>query len=163
MSDASPLLPRLGLALALVIVLVVTLSVGRGGGGGDGGSGDAPPAAAEAPSSGGVVPGEDEFCAGYLTLADAQGRYAAQPVTAADALRAAAGDLVALGVPDSMSRLVRTGYYVEISGVYSSLGEELDRSAVPEALADDGPGGSTSTSGSVGAFGGWLAQYCPAR
>ncbi|WP_436699108.1 hypothetical protein [Nocardioides sp. BYT-33-1] len=160
MSDGSALLPRLGLALALVVVLVVTLTFGRGGGHGDGGD-DPPPAEEASPAAGGAVPGEDEFCAGYLTLADAQGQYAAQPGTAADALRAAAGDLVALGVPDSMSPLARTGYYVEISGVYGSLGDELDRSAVPGALVDDGSGASTS--GSVGAFGDWLAQYCPAR
>jgi len=149
-------LPRVGLGVVLLVVLVVVLFAR-----GDGGDQDpAPPEGVSTPT-GPAAPGEDDFCTGYLALADAQAQYAAQPGTAAEALRRAADDLVALGVPASMSPLVRTGYYAEISGIYGSLGDDLDRSVVPGALDDDGSGGSTS--GSVGAFGGWLAQYCPAR
>ncbi|MDQ6524817.1 hypothetical protein RB608_14460 [Nocardioides sp. LHD-245] len=170
MSEQAPVrgLSRWALAMVLVAVLVLLLVLGRRDGGDDGAGATAGVAEglseglSEGPPAAAPVPSDDAFCAGYRRLAAAQGQHLAQPgETGAQELAAAAADLVATGVPASMSPLVRTGYRIEISGVYDSLGDTLPGDAVPGALEDDGR--ATSVSGVVGAFGDWLAQYCPAR
>lgn len=155
---------RWALAGVLVAVLALLLVLGRPGGPDDSPRGAEGAGEADMPSPSAPVrtPSDDEFCSRYLVLAAGQGQYAAQPdETTTRLLRDAAEDLVAVGVPASMSPLARTGFRVEISGIYDSLGEELPAAAVPGALEDGGDG--SSLSGVVGAFGDWLAQYCPAR
>ncbi|WP_408897794.1 hypothetical protein ACJ5H2_01485 [Nocardioides sp. R1-1] len=157
---------RWALAAVLGVVLVLLLVLGRPGGPGEPGApaADLPasPGSSETGSEAGPVPSEEQFCSRYLVLAAGQGQYAAQPdETSARLLRDAAEELVSVGVPASMSPLARTGYRVEISGIYDSLGEDLPAAAVPGALGDEADG--SSLSGVVGAFGDWLAQYCPAR
>jgi len=120
-----------------------------------------PPASDVSPDATSVpTPSEEAFCLAYGELAAAQGQYVALPDEGGARLLLSKADaLVATGVPDSMSMLARTGYFVEISGIYTSLGQALDRSAVPGALEDDGSG--TSVTGSGGAFGSWLNDFCP--
>lgn len=153
---------RFGFGLVLLVVLGVILFVRPGT--------DAPrePGAGPPPPANGVLPSatpatppsEEAFCQGYRMLASAQGQYAAQPdERGAELLREAADDLLATGVPDSMQVPARTGYFVEISGIYATLGEALDRRAVPGAAEDDG---GSSVSGSAGEFGAWLNRLCPA-
>lgn len=153
---------RFGFGLVLLAVLGVILFLRPGA--------DAPddPAAEPSPPANGVLPSatpatppsEEAFCQRYRMLASAQGQYAAQPdERGAELLREAADDLLATGVPDSMQVPARTGYFVEISGIYATLGEALDRRAVPGAAEDDG---GSSVSGSAGEFGAWLNRLCPA-
>lgn len=153
---------RIGLGVLLVAVLGVVLLLRPG----SGGAGRQPPESAASPTgvlptaTPATAPSEEAFCQGYRRLAAAQGQYAAQPDgPGAELLRGAADDLLAIGVPDSMQVPARTGYFVEISGIYASLGTALDRRAVPGAGEADG---GTSVSGVVGEFGVWLNRLCPA-
>lgn len=153
---------RLGLAALMVLVLALIL-LGRRDDSGDGGDPGAAPGAT-APSEAflpslapGASPSEEGFCASYRMLAAAQGQYAAQPdATGADLLRRSADTLLATGVPESMGRSARAGYLVEITGIYGSLGLELDPRAVP------GAGDGTKVTGAAAEFSGWLVQFCPA-
>ncbi len=151
---------KIGLAGVLVAVLALMLFLRPG----DGDPADEPADAGASPA--GVVPSatpdaapsEEAFCEGYRRLAAAQGQYAAVPdATGAEILRGAADDLLATGVPDSMPVLARGGWFIEISGIYGSLGEELAPEAVPGA-AD----GDQQVAGASGAFASWLADLCPA-
>lgn len=153
---------RIGLGVLLVAVLGVVLFLRPGSGATD----SPPPEAAASPTgvlptaTPATAPSEEAFCQGYRQLAAAQGQYAAQPDgPGAELLRGAADDLLAIGVPDSMQVPARTGYFVEISGIYASLGTALDRRSVPGAADADG---GTSVSGAVGEFGAWLNRFCPA-
>lgn len=154
---------RVGFGLVLLAVLGVLLFLRPGAGGPD------VPAAGPSPSGAGLLPSvtpatpptEEAFCESYRMLAASQGQYLAQPdERGATLLRTAAENLLATGVPDSMQVPARTGYFVEISGVYATLGERLDRRAVPGAAQDDG--GSSSLSGAPGEFDAWLHRLCPA-
>lgn len=144
--------------LIAVVALVLFQGLGRDSQPDDGVGGSGSPSASEASSP--PTSTDEGFCDRYRDLADAQAQYLASGGSAEDTLRDAAHALVEGGVPESMSTVQRTGYYAEIAGVYESIGDELDRSAVPGALEDDGSG--TSLSGAAGEFGSWLAQYCPA-
>lgn len=107
-----------------------------------------------------VAPSEEAFCDAYGALAAVQGQYLAQPDEAgAQLLRDTLDGLLATGIPESMGVLPRTGLFIDLSGVYESLGETLDRRAVPGAAEDAGDG--TSLSGASGAFGEWLVDLCP--
>jgi hypothetical protein len=110
-----------------------------------------------------VPPSEEAFCHAYGDLAATQGSYVAQPDQAgADLLRAALDDILAVGIPESMGALARTGYFVDLSGLYADLGEVLDPRAVPGAAPDDPAlSGGTSLTGAPGAFGDWLVDLCP--
>ncbi|PVG81896.1 hypothetical protein DDE18_14375 [Nocardioides gansuensis] len=101
-------------------------------------------------------PGERAFCAGFVSLADAQARYADDPAAQGAALEEAADRMVGLGVPESMPPAAGGGYYTLLNGIYSSLGKALDPAAVPGAL----PGEQLPDSGA--AFSAYLAQACPA-
>lgn len=120
-----------------------------------------PPVAEPAPTATpATAPSEESFCAAYGSLAAVQGQYLAQPdEVGAQLLRETLDGLLATGVPESMGVLARTGLFIDLSGVYESLGETLDPRAVPGAAEDAGDG--TSTSGASGAFGEWLVELCP--
>lgn len=158
--------PRLGLGLVLVGVLVATLFLlpRRDE---PAATGPPPPSgpAGVVPTATGAAPSEEAFCAGFRTVAAVQGQYLAQPdETGAALLRDALDDLLATGVPDSMDTLARTGYLIEMTGLYGTLGEELDPSAVPGAATADGSGAADSSlAGAPGAFGQWLTELCPGR
>lgn len=108
-----------------------------------------------------IAASEEAFCARFRMVADLQGQYAAQPDgTGAGLLRDEVDDILTIGVPDSMGGAARTGYFLDLSGIYESLGEELDPRAVPGAAAD--VTGGDSLSGPAGAFGSWLSEFCPA-
>ncbi|GAA4815015.1 hypothetical protein ACFQ0K_06815 [Nocardioides caeni] len=155
---------RLDLLVLLLAVLGAVLFLAPGGDRAEPApapDSEAGPADAPATPSG-PAPSEEAFCSAYRDLAAAQGQYVAQmDERGAELLRETADELVALGVPDSMSVLARTGFRLELSGIYGSIGLALDPTAVPGALTEDGDG--TSLSGSAGEFGAWLSELCPAR
>lgn len=102
-----------------------------------------------------ATPSEEEFCAGFRKLAATQSAYAAAPdQRAVELLRQAADDLIALGVPKTMSLPARGGYHTVVGGIYDSIGLSLERSAVG-ALEETDPNEDP-------AFSSYLAQFCPA-
>lgn len=152
---------RVGFGLVLLAVLGVLLFLRPGTGGQDAPTGPEASESAVLPTAPAAPPSEEAFCEGYRMLAASQGQYAAQPDEhGAALLRDAADNLLATGVPDSMQAPARTGYLVEISGIYASIGEKLDPRAVPGAAAQDD--GGSSLSGAAGEFGAWLNRLCPA-
>ena len=148
---------RVGFAVLLLCVLGVVVLVRPGdddrvrrADAGSSPSGVMPSATPSTP------PSEEAFCAEYRLLAAAQGQYVAQPdARGAEILREAADRLLATGVPETMGLPARAGYFVELSGVYGSIGATLAPEAVPGS--GDGP-----VAGASGEFSGWLAAFCPA-
>lgn len=117
--------------------------------------GASPPASA--PTTSAPIPptSEEAFCAAFRRLAATQGEYAAMPdERAGELLREAVDDLVAGGVPATMTLPARGGYHTVVEGIYASLGLSLERSAVG---APDEP-----VAGEDAAFASYLAQFCPA-
>lgn len=101
------------------------------------------------------TPSEEKFCAGFRRLAASQSEYAAAPdQRGVELLRAAADDLVDLGVPATMSLPARGGYHTVVAGIYDSIGLSLERAAVG---APDEPVANEDA-----AFSSFLAEYCPA-
>lgn len=163
MSGARRALPeptaRIGLGLLLLAVLAALLLWRpEGGDGADPGGEPSPSVTGLLPTATpATAPSEEAFCGKYRMLAAAQGQYVAQPdERGAEVLREAADDLLATGVPDSMRPGARSAYFVEISGIYATLGENLDRQAVPGAESSADPSSSTNE------FSAWLAELCPA-
>lgn len=141
---------RVVAAIAAVAVLVLVFVLRPGDDAEDA------PAPDEGPSTSAAVVTDEEFCVGWKELAVAQGGFAADPDGGADALRVAADDLLALGVPEQMSPLARAGYLRVMDGVYESLGLRLDPARV------EGAGGGEPLEGADAAFAGYLAESCPA-
>lgn len=150
-----------GLVVAIVLVLFV---LGPGGEQAPPGAGEDPVGAADPSVS--SVPDEaqptepprqatdEEFCAGFVRLANSQGTFVSEGETRPGPLQEAADDLVAIGVPQSMSLPARTGYHAVISGVYETIGLELPPEAVGAA--------ATAVDGADAAFTAYLDQECPA-
>jgi hypothetical protein len=102
------------------------------------------------------APSESTFCDQYRLMAGAQSQYVVHPdARAAELLREAAESLLATGIPDSMSILAQGGFFIELSGVYGSIGLALDPQSMPGAAeASRADGAST-------AFASYLARSCP--
>lgn len=144
------------LAGLLLLVLALVLLARTGGDGTT--SGDRDPPSEPPPStafSEPVVASEEEFCGQFRRLAAAQGEYAAAPdERASELLRDAADQMVATGIPATMTLPARSGYFTVLDGVYRSLGLSLDPAAVG---ALDEPVDAADA-----AFSSYLTQYCPA-
>ncbi|GAA5124524.1 hypothetical protein GCM10023339_46120 [Alloalcanivorax gelatiniphagus] len=153
------------LGAALVVVALMVLLVPRPGGdegpsgtAQDGASAAGEPTGSAAPqvqTTGAPREATDEaFCEQFVAMANVQGEFISNGETRPDLLEQAADDLVAVGVPASMSLPARTGYFNVISGVYDSIGLGLAPAAVGAAPAP--------VEGSDVAFTAYLDQYCPA-
>ena len=145
-----------GLLLLAVLGLIVFLRPGGDAAPGDGVS-PAPSATGSLPTAQPApAPSESTFCDQYRLMAGAQSQYVVHPdVRAAELLREAAESLLATGIPESMSILAQGGFFIELSGVYGSIGLTLDPQAMPGAAeASRADGAST-------AFASYLARSCP--
>lgn len=104
-----------------------------------------------------TAPSEAAFCDRYRSLAGAQSQYVAVPDDrSAGLLRDAADDLLATGIPGSMSVLAAGGFFAELSGVYGSIGLTLDPQAMPGAAE------ASRADGAPAAFASYLTGSCPA-
>jgi hypothetical protein len=147
-SSTSRVLLAVGvLALVALVVLVQRPA-------GDTGS-DEPTATPEPTASAPTAPAvasEEEFCAGFRSLADSQAQFLAGSADEA-ALQESADALVGTGVPAGMSLPARSGYYTLVGSVYDSIGLSLE----PEAVGAP----AESVDGGDAAFSAYLQQSCP--
>ncbi|MFC5729101.1 MULTISPECIES: hypothetical protein [Nocardioides] len=103
-----------------------------------------------------IPPSPKEFCDAYRTMAGAQSQYVVTPdARAAELLRERADQLLAVGTPASMPLTARGGFFVELSGVYASIGLALAPEAIPGAAE------LAEVQGASAAFGSFLAGSCP--
>ena len=95
---------------------------------------------------------EEEFCLAFVAVANSEAQFLAGGE--AGELQLSADDLIAVGVPRTMSLTARTGYYRLIASVYETIDMEL----APEAVGAV----SSSFEGADPAFSAYMDQYCPA-
>ncbi|NYE35346.1 hypothetical protein F4692_000450 [Nocardioides cavernae] len=128
------------------------------------------PSAEEEPSGAGTTPAapedaaadvgppaeatDEDFCAGFVALANSQAAFVGGGEAAPEPLQEAADDLLAVGVPPAMDLPARTGYHAVLAGIYESIGMDL----APEAVG----AASTAVEGADSAFTAYLDQRCPA-
>ncbi|WP_210649242.1 hypothetical protein [Nocardioides sp. SYSU D00065] len=96
---------------------------------------------------------EKAFCDAFVAMVKSEGQAPGTRETRTDRLERLANDLVAVGVPASMSLPARTGYFEVMSDVYEHIGLEL----APEAVG----AASLSLEGAEAAFTAYLDQNCP--
>lgn len=150
------------LGAALVVVVLLVLFVPRPGGEGPTGPapdvappGETTPAArAEVQTTGAPRRATDEaFCDAFVAMVNSEGQPPGERETRTERLEQLADELLAVGVPATMSLPARTGYYEVMSDVYDHIGLEL----APEAVG----AASLSIEGAGAAFTAYLDKNCP--
>ena len=146
-----PLLLAAAVGAVVVVVLAAVLVLTGGDDEPSGEGGDA------TSSSGPSLASDEEWCAGWDRLVQAQGVWVSQPdATNADAVIAALDGLEELGAPESLD----PAGYTEMGAVLDDVRGSVDPTFTP-SVAPSEPADVESDNAADAPFGAWLAEYCP--